>query len=221
MYSFGNRQDFSVVDEPFYAWYLTQTGIDHPGRELTLQSMSSDVEQVKKEVLLGTYPTERVFFKNMAHHIIDTDLAFLENLTNLFLIRNTTQLIRSFAKVMPKPTMRDIGIKREWELYQHLERTGKRPVVLDSGDLLQDPEAMLPKLCEALQIPFDQAMLSWSAGPRKEDGVWAPWWYKNVHQSTGFIQQKTSQSIEPLPKHLQGLDEEASLYYLQLWEKRL
>ena len=33
MYSFSRRPDTKVVDEPFYAHYLSTTGIDHPGRE--------------------------------------------------------------------------------------------------------------------------------------------------------------------------------------------
>ena len=45
---------------------------------------------------------------------------------------------------------------------------------------------MLQKLCTALDLPFESAMLSWPSGPKKEDGSWAPYWYKNVHLTTGF-----------------------------------
>ena len=41
-------------------------------------------------------------------------------------------------------------------------------------------------LCSALGLAWDPAMLSWAAGARPEDGVWAPWWYGTTHQSTGF-----------------------------------
>ena len=33
MYSFSQRPDTVVIDEPFYAHYLVTTGIDHPSRE--------------------------------------------------------------------------------------------------------------------------------------------------------------------------------------------
>ena len=45
---------------------------------------------------------------------------------------------------------------------------------------------MLKKLCVAIDLPFDPAMLSWPAGQRKDDGIWASHWYNAVHKSTGF-----------------------------------
>ena len=33
MRSWENRPDTRVVDEPLYAYYLSETGLDHPGRD--------------------------------------------------------------------------------------------------------------------------------------------------------------------------------------------
>jgi hypothetical protein len=63
---------------------------------------------------------------------------------------------------------------------------GQEPIVIDSDDILENPRASLSALCDALGINFDEAMLSWVAGPRSEDGVWAAHWYDSVHKSTGF-----------------------------------
>ena len=63
---------------------------------------------------------------------------------------------------------------------------GQTPIVIDSDDILANPRAALSELCAGLGIRFDSAMLSWMAGPRAEDGVWASHWYDAVHQSTGF-----------------------------------
>jgi hypothetical protein len=30
-------------------------------------------------------------------------------------------------------------------------------------------------------------MLKWEKGARKEDGIWAKYWYENVHNSTCFL----------------------------------
>ncbi len=49
-----------------------------------------------------------------------------------------------------------------------------------------NPEKMLKKLCRAIDLSFDPAMLHWDAGPRQEDGIWAKHWYNAVHKSTGF-----------------------------------
>ncbi len=36
---------------------------------------------------------------------------------------------------------------------------------------------MLRRLCAALGLAFDPAMLAWPAGPRASDGVWGAHWY--------------------------------------------
>ena len=108
MYSFSRRPDTKVIDEPFYAHYLETTGIEHPGREDTLNSMSSDITEVL-ESIYETSGCEVLFLKNMAHHHQQMDLEFLHKMTNLFLVRNPKQLIASFAQVINSPTMQDIG----------------------------------------------------------------------------------------------------------------
>ena len=40
MRSFENREDTIVVDEPFYAYYLNESGLLHPAREQILKSQS-------------------------------------------------------------------------------------------------------------------------------------------------------------------------------------
>jgi hypothetical protein len=52
--------------------------------------------------------------------------------------------------------------------------------------VLSDPEGALSKLCEALGIAWDPAMLSWAPGRRETDGPWAPHWYGAGEKSTGF-----------------------------------
>ena len=46
MRSFENRKDTFVIDEPFYAYYLSKTGFDHPGREDVLKSQSTKWKDV-------------------------------------------------------------------------------------------------------------------------------------------------------------------------------
>ena len=58
--------------------------------------------------------------------------------------------------------------------------------MIDAADLAARPRPSLEALCAALRIPFDEAMLSWPAGPRPTDGVWAKHWYARVWASTGF-----------------------------------
>ena len=216
MYAFAQRKDTFVQDEPFYGYYLKKTGIIHPGRKQIMKSMKTDINEVIGDILQCDTLGSILFLKNMAHHHIEIDDHFLLNVRNLFLIRNPAELINSFSKVIKDPTMNDIGIRKSWELYTHLIDCGKKPVVLDSGELLKNPPCMLERLCKAINIPYDDTMQSWPTGARKEDGIWAKYWYHNVHKSTGFI-KSIPQKIELLKK-LQALYESSLPYYNELFK---
>lgn len=216
MYSFAQRADTKVVDEPLYAYYLNQTKVEHPGGEEVVQSMPVDYLEVLDNLNKLNDQHQYVFVKNMAHHLIMDDLSFMDDWTNVFLIRDPKELIISFAKVIANPTIRDIGLKKSYELFDLL---GDSATVLDSNEVLKSPEVVLGKLCQAIGISMDPKMLSWPAGARKEDGVWAKYWYENVHKSTGFGKRKTQ--TEKLPDYLQPLYEEAIIYYNKLYPKSI
>jgi hypothetical protein len=203
-----------VQDEPFYGHYLKVTGLEHPGDKEVMADMECDPLQVLSNIN-GFSEAPVLFLKNMAHHLIEMDLAFLGDVENLFLIRNPHQLIASFAKVIANPTVQDVGLKHEWELFDRIMSTGNsNPIVLDTGVLLQNPKLVLSKVCAALGLPFEEAMLSWPKGGIREDGIWAKHWYANVHDSTGFERQPTSE--RPLPDHCKALYEEVLPYYKKL-----
>jgi len=150
----------------------------------------------------------------MAHHMALLDQSFVEDVTNIFLIRNPRQILASYSDVIDTPTLRDIGIEYQYDLFNRLLEQGRHPVVLDSGLLLQDPPAVLKQLCHRLDIQFYREMLHWNSGPKPYDGVWAPHWYANVHRSTALEPQGTSN--RPLPTHLRSLNEQAQFYYQAL-----
>jgi hypothetical protein len=218
MYSFASRPDTRVVDEPFYGYYLSIRAVDHPGREEIVASMENDPTKIV-ETLLATGEREVLFIKNMAHHLIDIDERFFKGVRNLFLIRHPRQLIASFAQVIREPTMDDIGVEKQYQLYKSICRHDRSPLVLDSGELLKDPGTVLRKLCEALGLTFFESMLSWKPGPIPEDGIWAKYWYSSVHQSTGFQPQPTSN--RPFPDRLTTLLEESMPYYNLLFDNSI
>lgn len=211
MYSFAQRKDTIVVDEPFYGHYLEHTGIEHPGRSQILASMQTRPKEVMEEVIFKAYDTEIVFFKNMAKHLLGFDFSFYEQLENVFLIRDPARLITSFAKVVPEVVESEIGLRHEYELFKHLQGRGKKPLVLNSDTLLKNPPRILEKLCAALNIPYDERMLRWKPGARPEDGVWAPYWYANVHKSEGF--QPYQPSTEEFPERYRKLLQEVQPYF--------
>lgn len=216
MYSFAQRADTRVVDEPLYAHYLRVTGADHPGRELVLAAQDQDGERVVREVILGPWDREVVMFKQMAHHLVELDRAFLSRTTNVLLTRNPDEMLTSLVQNIPEPTLRDTGYAAQTEIVEHLERRGQDPVVVVAHELLQDPGGVLTRLCERVGIPFDEAMLGWDPGPRAEDGVWAPLWYANVHKSSGF--QAYTPKDARVPERLAALLAECREHFARLCE---
>ena len=215
MYSFAQRNDTVVFDEPLYAHYLKATGIPHPGKEEILQSQNNDGEKVIEEIILADHDKPVAFFKQMTHHLVNINLDFLAQTKNIIFIRNPKQIIASYAQVRTEVTMPDVGIEKQWQIFNHLKENDLNCIVLDSNEILKSPADVLQQLCEELQIPFTEKMLHWPAGPKSYDGVWANYWYDNVHQSTGFEKQKTSE--RGLPSYLEPLYTESKIYYERLY----
>ena len=211
MYSFAQRPGWSVVDEPFYAAYLARTGADHPGREAVLASQPTDPAEVW--VQLAGCP-EPVYLKNMAHHMDGVDLNPAAGWKHILWIRSPRKVIASFAKVVPDVQLRDVALREQLEALNQLQSMGSEYVVVDSDQLLRDPERGFRAVCAALDLEFRSEQLSWPAGPKPYDGVWAPHWYAQVHQSTGFGMA----SPEPprMAEHLEALAEELAPLYARL-----
>jgi len=218
MYSFAQRKDTKVVDEPLYAHYLHTTNADsyHPGAEEILNSMEKDGSQVI-QCMLGPHEKPVVFFKHMTHHLVNLDLTFLKETTNVILTRNPIDMLPSYDQAINNPEMKDVGYQAHFDLIQKLEKIGQEAIVLDSKDIQENPEEKLNVFCEKLEIPFDKAMLSWDAGPIAEDGCWAPHWYANVHKSTGF--KAYVPKTDPFPDHLVDLLNQCKPIYDELKKK--
>jgi hypothetical protein len=217
MRSWGNRRDTVVVDEPLYAYYLAATGLDHPGRDAVLASQPTDWRVVVRDLTEDPLPAGATisYQKHMTHHVLpEVDLDALGGLRHAFLIRDPRRLLASYAKVREQPTLADLGLERQVAL---LRRFGGP--VLDADDLLRDPEGRLRALCAALDVPFDPVMLSWPAGPRDTDGVWAPHWYASVEASTGFGPYREAPADLPAP--LEDLAEVCRPYYDELASRRI
>lgn len=185
MYSFGNRADCKVVDEPFYAHYLSETGLGHPLRDEVLSSQPQDAEAVIQSL---TRPSSPHFYqKHMCQHMLPSvPRGWMRGVKNVFLIRHPARVIASFGAKYEGFGLADIGFSQQMELFEESRSAGDAPVVIDSADIRLAPERTLRALCEALNLPFDAAMLHWPKGGHAADGVWAAHWYGAVHASTGF-----------------------------------
>jgi hypothetical protein len=202
MRSFGNRADCAgVMDEPFYAAYLAASGADHPMRDAVLASQPQDWRAVARDCATVAVPPGRIVYqKHMTHHMLpEFGLDWMDGLDHVFLIRAPERVVASYAAKREEVALADLGFARQAELFDRVtERSGAAPPVIDAEAVRADPERVLRRLCAALGLAFDAAMLAWPAGPRASDGVWAGHWYAAVTASTGFA------APEPAPPPLAG-----------------
>jgi hypothetical protein len=214
MRAWENRPDTVVTDEPLYSFYLTATGLDHPGRDEVIASQPMDWRVVLRELTAGPLPPGVTIYyqKHMTHHLLPwVDRSALAGLRHAFLIRDPRSLLASYARVRSAPTLADLGLRQQAEIFEEFGGP-----VLDSADLLAAPGSALRALCAALGVPFSAAMLSWPPGPRASDGVWAPYWYDGVLRSTGFVPVTGPVTPPDLDPALEPLLEECMPYYEKL-----
>ena len=194
MRSFGQRDDCAVIDEPLYAAYLAETGLEHPMRDEVLGSQSHDWRAVVEVLTRGETQAALVYQKHMTHHLLPSmGRDWLDALTHAFLIREPRAVAASYRAKRDQATPSDLGFPQQREIFDRVcDRLGKAPPVIDAADILANPEATLRALCAALGLSFQAQMLSWPPGRRATDGVWAAHWYERVEASTGFAAASTA-----------------------------
>mmetsp|Transcript_14705 Transcript_14705/g.34985 ORF Transcript_14705/g.34985 Transcript_14705/m.34985 type:complete len:505 (-) Transcript_14705:563-2077(-) len=213
MYSWAQRSDTLVRDEPLYAHYLRVSGAQRPYREKLLAA-----EENEGNTVLDSFSEpcgkKVLFLKHMAKHKANLDEERVLRGRHVLLLRDPYHIIKSFAEVS-RPTLSETCLPALCELYSALRSRGRPPVVILSERLAEDPEGTLRAVCRSLELPFEEAMLRWDPGPKPFDGLWAPWWYSNTHRQTCF-QPFSRDRREPLPAELRPLLEECRPFYLFL-----
>jgi len=219
MRAWENRADCVVSDEPFYAAYLAATGLEHPMRAEVIASQPTDWEECARFCENGVSAPIH-FQKHMCQHMVaEAPLGWMAACRHAFLIRPPEAVAASFHKGWPEMSADDLGFRRQAELFDHVcQITGTVPPVIESRDVLETPEAALKALCAALGVAFDPAMLSWAAGGRASDGVWAAHWYARVEASTGFAPFRAA---GPVPEGLQGIVEACRPHYERMASHKL
>jgi len=209
-----------VVDEPLYGHYLLKTGVRHPGREEIMAAVNCDGNFVMKNLLNWNDRNGKkvLFLKQMTKHLVDVNRNFLPKFKNILLIRNPRDMLPSLAENIPHPNLADTGLDLQWHLYKNLESMSNNPIVIDADELLRDPKDILKQLCRHLKLKFFDSMLSWPAKPKKEDGIWAKYWYQSLHKSTGFLPYRPKPNF---PVELKKLLTECTPYYEKLLTKSI
>ena len=205
MRAFENRKDTKVFDEPFYAYYLNRTNLNHPMKEEILNKYPYEENEVINLITKEDNNYKIFYQKHMTHHILEkTSLDWIYNGQNCFLIRDPGKVIVSYLKKNTLKTIQDVGYKKLYEIFKLLN--SEEPIVINSDYLLENPEKYLKKLCQKLNLDFDNKMLCWPKGYRESDGIWSKVWYQDVIYSTTFNSKKNKEYI--VPKTYQKIYEE-------------
>lgn len=215
MYFFAHRGDTQVLDEPLFGHFLKFTGVWRPSREEVLTTMETNID-----VLLANFKKPRVkknlFLKNMANHIEGVSITHFKMYKHFILIRHPRKVLASYTKHVQHPTEVDLCYGHQLKLARYFTKNKIPFKVIDSDALLKNQTMVLNQLCQFLEIPFSEDMLKWPQGAIPEDGVWAKYWYKSVHQSTGFSAYVDKEYT--VEKHLEELLKSSELLYNQLKE---
>src|SRR5215470_2503154 len=222
MRAWGNRDDTVVVDEPFYAYYLKVTGVEHPGADEVIATGEIDWRKIVTHLTGPIASGKRIFFqKQMTHHLLpEIDREWLGAVANCFLIRDPREVISSYIKKREEPAFEDLGFVQQAEIFDSVRaRTTSVPPVVDARDVLENPKRMLRLVCEAIGVDFSESMLSWPPGLRETDGIWARHWYGEVAKTTSFQPYRSSDA--KVPAHLQNIHDSCRECYERLYEFRL
>lgn len=220
--AFENRTDTQVLDEPFLAYFLAHTGIDHPGRAVILKDAVTDAIAVESILLAPLETGKTIFYQNhmSRHQLIGMDQGWQQNMEHAFLIEDPVRVLARHNPSTETISISDLGLPQQLSMFDHVaDRLGKVPPVIDAADIRKNPADMLKKLCASLEIPFDAAMLSWPAGNRDTDGVGTPWSDSQIQTSTGF--ERPLGRAPRLDDSLQEVADLAMTYYDRLSRYRL
>ncbi len=213
MYYFAHRGDSRVWDEPLFGYFLKHTGVWRPSRVEALATMEADAEKVLEDITAAEGGPFK-FLKNMANHLEGLDYSITHNFQNVILCRQPSAVIASYTKQVEKPTALDLGYGHQLRLLGYLTDHSIPYYILDSDVLRKDPAKELGELAEFLGMPFSDSMLRWPAGALREDGVWAKYWYDNVHLSGGFAAYEEKEYM--VPPHLVALLEDSQELFEQI-----
>ena len=211
MRSFENRNDTIVHDEPFYAYYLFKTQLNHPMKNEIIKSYPFTQNEIIKKITKN--PKNKIYYqKHMTHHIIkNTKLTWIKKGYNCFLIRHPSKVINSYIQKNSLRNINDIGFKKQFEIFKKIKKNNSKFTVINADDILINPIISMKKLCKKLNIKFSENMINWPKGIRKTDGIWSSVWYEQVKNSTSFDKYKNSK-LEVPKKYYNIYKESMNIY---------
>ena len=220
MRSWSSRKDTFVTDEPFYAYYLNETKLKHPMYKDIINSYSVKYDQVINYLLDEIPANKKIWYqKHMAHHILDfKKIEWVSRCENCILLRNPKEVISSYAKKNTLNNVEELGYPQQYEIIKYLKKINRSYIIIDSSELLKNPEKVLSTWCMKINLKFDKSMLQWKTGKHENDGIWWKTWYDNVIKTSGF--QKYEKKDINIENKYDSIYNESMKYYSFLKEDK-
>lgn len=216
MRSWSSRSDTYVIDEPFYAYYLKEKKLKHPMYKEIINHYPTNYDKIV-EFLTSSIPNGRKIWyqKHMAHHLTKlTNIDWILECQNCILVRHPKEVISSYTAKNDLKSVKELGYFQQKKIVQFLRRANKPFQVIDSKDLLKNPETILTNWCKKVEVSFDKKMLRWNKGAYPNDGIWWKHWYNNVINSTEF--QKYQKKDITIENKYESIYNESMDYYAYL-----
>ncbi len=167
-----------------------------------------------------------VFTKDFPHYINHLwTPEFLANFRHAFLIRDPVKTITSMHDKWPDFHEGEVGFPEQRALFDLLwALNGSPPPVIDSDDLLENPEGIVEAFCHAVDIPFIKEALSWEPGGNPAEHSW--WdggsFHANLSKSTGLSRQARKYlNIADTAPRVQQVYRRMKPHYDHLYQYRL
>jgi hypothetical protein len=218
MRSWSSRGDTFVTDEPFYAHYLRETKLKHPMYKEILNKYSSNYNEIVNYLIDEIPKNKKIWYqKHMAHHILDlSSIDWISNVENCILLRHPKEVISSYTKKNKLTSVEELGYPQQYEIINFLKKINKSYIIIDSKELLTNPQKSLSDWCRKINIKFDKSMLKWDKGGHVNDGIWWESWYDNVIKTTGF--EKYEKKDINIENKYDSIYNESMKYYSYLKE---
>ena len=218
MRSWSSRSDTFVSDEPFYAYYLSETKLKHPMHTEIINKYSTDYVKIVNYLNSKTPDGKKIWYqKHMAHHILNlNDIEWITNFENCILLRHPKEVISSYSNKNKLNSFEELGYRQQYEIIKLLKKKNKSFIIIDSSELLQNPAKVLGTWCKKINIKYEQSMLNWKKGNHINDGIWWKSWYDNVIKTTGF--QKYKKKDINIESEYDSIYNESMKYYTYIKE---
>jgi len=219
------RGDFLAFHEPFGLSYYNSPERRDTNRYPDIELNPEYNYQTTWRRLQQQADSQAVFIKDMAYFMFHlADKEFLSIFENTFIVRHPAKMLPSLYDKWPDFTLEETGYAQLYKLFAMTkEFSGKIPVVIESDDLVQKPEATIKAYCDAVGIPFIKEALEWEPKFRPELTNWdGGTWVTNAMFSTGFKEQNTDNYVAVEDnQHLQNAYNFCLPYYEKLYEYKL